>query len=185
MKSINLSKVNNINRPGAGGYVLGITRVEDHPLDPNTNKGDYLSIEYDIVEGPFKGYYTDMFNSLGFWGGRLIRSYKERALGMFKQFVNELKNDNPDFEWDMDGENDETSMEGCIFGAVLGEEEYRGNDGSIKKRLYVDKIVSVKRIHDADYKIPEPKTLQEPNRSTGVVDTTSDSIDRITEDLPI
>lgn len=185
MRNINLSTVSDNNKPTADGYVLTITRVEDHPMDEATGKGDYLLIEYDFAEGEFKNYYYSMMNSLGFWGGKFIRSYKPKALGMFKQFVRELENDNDFFHWDNNSENDEQSMVGCQFGAVLGEEEYRGNDGSIKKRLNLYKITTIDKIHEGDYKVPELKKLQgSPVTSAGVVDTTGDTMETVTEDTP-
>lgn len=184
MKNVNLSTVSDGNRRlEPGGYALVIRNVEDHPLDPATGKGDYLSIEYDIDYGPLKGYYESMFNSLGFWGGRFIRSYKPKALGMFKGFIKELKIDNPNFEkrWKDDAENDEKMMIGCKFGAVLGEEEYRGNDGTIKKRLYVAKIIATEDAIGGHFTVPELKTLPDNKPVIGVVDTT----EQIAEDMPI
>lgn len=160
MRNLSLSNVSDDrNKPTAGGYVLTITSVEDVPMDSSTGKGNYLKIEYDIAEGEFKDYYYGMAKSLGFWGGRLVRSYKPKALGMFKGFVMELEHDNPEFHWDMDAENDEGKMIGCSFGAVIGEEEYRGNDGSIKTRLNVTKIVSIDDIHNDRFKVPELKKI--------------------------
>ena len=185
MKNVNLSSVaSNSNRLEAGGYVLVIKNVEDRPMNSTTGKGDYLQIEYDINEGPFKGYYTDMYSSLGFWGGHFIRSYKPKALGMFKEFIRELRHDNPDFKWDDDAENDEKSMIGCQFGAVLGEEEYRGNDGSLKTRLNVAKITTVSNIRTGKYNVPDPKTLSGAPKASGVVDTTADSMEQINADIP-
>lgn len=184
MRNLGLSKVTeDAQRPTAGGYVLTITDVEDVPMNGNTGKGDYLKISYDIAEGPFKDYYYGMYKSLGFWGGNLIRSYKPKALGMFKAFIKELKHDNPEFNWNMDDENDEKTMIGRKFGAVIGEEEYRGNDGSIKTRLNVNKIVSIDNIHDGKFKVPELKKIATAS-NTAAVDTTGDSIETITDDTP-
>ena len=186
MRNINLSTVvSNNNRLEAGGYVLMITNVEDIPMNEHTGRGDYLTIEYDIEEGPYKGYYRDMFTSLGFWGGHFIRSYKPKALGMFKEFIRELRHDNPEFKWNDDAENDEKSMIGCVFGAVLGEEEYRGNDGSLKTRLNVSKITTVSNIRTGKYSVPDPKTLSGAPKASGVVDTTADSMEQISEDIPL
>ena len=183
MRNINLSNVadSNNNKPTAGGYVLEITNVRDVPMNESTGKGDYLIIDYDFADGEFKDYYYGMMKSLGFWGGHFIRSYKPKALGMFKAFINELKRDNPEFDWDDDAENDENRMVGCRLGAVLGEEEYRGNDGSIKKRLYVDKITSIDNIMNNKYKVPFLKSLEgTTGTSAGFVDTT----DQIAADVP-
>ena len=185
MRNINLSNVSENNKPVADGYVLTVTNVEDHPMNEATGKGDYLLIEYDIAEGEYKDYYYGMMKSLGFWGGKFVRSYKPQALGMFKQFVKELENDNDFFHWDDNGEFDEQSMIGCKFGAILGEEEYRGNDGSIKKRLNLYRITTIDKIHEGDYKVPELKKLQGTQvQSAGVVDTTAETMEDVTEDTP-
>ena len=183
MKNVNLSSVTDSNRLQPGGYVMVITGVEDRPMNENTGKGDYLQIEYDIAEGPYKNYFESMYNSLGWWGGHFIRSYKPKALGMFKAFIKELKHDNPEFKWDDDAENDEKNMIGCKFGAVLGAEEYRGNDGSLKTRLSVSKILKASEVRNKEYTVPETKTLSGAVRSTGVVDTT-DSLEQISTDVP-
>lgn len=184
MRNLGLSNISeDLQKPTAGGYVLTISNVEDVPMNSNTGKGDYLKINYDIAEGPFKDYYYSMYKSLGFWGGTLIRSYKPKALGMFKSFVKELEHDNPEFHWNMDDENDEKTMIGRSFGAVIAEEEYRGNDGSIKTRLTVTKIVSIDDIHNGNFKVPEIKKIATAS-NTAVVDTTNDSIEAITDEAP-
>ncbi len=184
MRSLDLSNVTeDAQRPSAGGYVLTIAGVEDVPMNSNTNKGDYLKISYDFAEGTFQNYYYGMYKSLGFWGGILIRSYKPKALGMFKGFIKELEHDNPEFHWNMDGENDEKSMIGCSFGAVIGEEEYRGNDGSVKTRLRVTKITSIDDIHNGKFKVPELKKIATA-ANTAVVDTTNDSFEAVNDDAP-
>lgn len=188
MRNLNLSGVQESNRIQAGGYVAAITRVEDIPIGNNPKKpdsGDYLLIEFDIAEGPMTGYYGDMFSSLGFWGGHFIRSYKPKALPMFKTFIKQLKASNPGFDWNEDAENDEQKMVGRFIGVVLSEEEYRGNDGSIKTRVQCDKTVTVEDIHNGKFKVPDKKTLQP---SAGVVDSTKnvqETMDDIGKDLPI
>ena len=186
MRNLNLSNVSdNHNRLPAGGYVVEITNVEDHPMDANTHKGDYLNIDFDIVEGQYRDYYYGMYKDYGFWGGHLIRSYKPKALGMFKAFINELKKDNPGFNWDMDAENDEHSMIGCKFGVVFGEKEYRGNDGSIKTRLEATKILPIQKIHNGEFEVPALVKLESAPAYTGVVDTTKqESFEELNKEVP-
>ena len=192
MRSINLNDVQeNNNKIQAGGYVALITKVNDVPIGSNPqkpNSGDYLRIEFDIAEGPMSGYYGDMFNSLGFWGGRLIRSYKPKALPMFKQFIGQVEKNNPGFHWNYDGENDEQTLVGKFIGVILSEEEYRGNDGSIKTRIQCDRTATVEDIHNGKFKVPEKKTLQ-PSvgavDSIQVVDSTQTTMSQINDDLPI
>ena len=130
------------SRPTAGGYVCIITSAEDVPMGAD-GKGDYLKIEYDIAEGDFEDYYQEQFDRWGgFWSARFIRSYKEKAIGMFKHFINCVESSNVGFVWDWQ----ETNLEGQKVGLVIGEEEYIKNDGSIGKRLYVKDIKTVDEI---------------------------------------
>lgn len=140
----------------AGGYICRITNVEDVPFNVNTNKGDYLKIEFDIAEGKFTRYYMDAaLRNDGKWWGSFIRSYKEKAQGMFKHFINCIEESNVGYKWDWQ----EKSLESKVIGLVLGEEEYRKNDGSIKVRLTVKDVKTVQQIKDGDYKVPALKKL--------------------------
>ena len=118
------------------------------------------------------GYYNDMFNSLGFWGGTLIRSYKPAALSMFKNFINQVKKNNPSFQWDDDAENDEQKLVGKYIGVVLAAEEYRGNDGSLKTRIRCDKTKTVDDIRNGKFTVPDTKRLRSADTSAPVVDST-------------
>mgnify|MGYP003375062127 CR=1 FL=1 len=49
-------------------------------------------------------------------------------------------------------------LEGKLVGLVLSEEEYMGNDGKIKKRLYVSAVRNVDKIHKGDFTVAPLKT---------------------------
>jgi hypothetical protein len=143
-------------RPTAGGYICKIIDVEDVPLDPNTNKGDYLKIEYDIADGEFKGYYKEQFDKFGGnWFASFIRSYKDKALGMFKHFTNCVVESNAGYEWDWN----EKGLIGKVVGLVLGEEEYLNNNNEVKTKLVVSQIKTVEEIKSGDFKVPAPKKV--------------------------
>jgi len=160
MKTIDLTNVQEVQdeRLCAGGYVCVLETVTDVPAK------EYLKIEYDIAEGNFKGYYSDLFSNRGFWGGTFYRSYKEKALSFFKGFITAVEKSNYGYKWN----NDETSLNNKKIGLVLGEEEYRANDGSVKKRLYVHKTLSVDDIHFNKFTVPPLKTLQAGSTPTVV-----------------
>jgi hypothetical protein len=160
-------------KPTAGGYICKIVGVEDVPFDGNTQKGDYLKIEYDIAEGELKGYYKDAFDKFGGnWWAKFVRSYKESALGMFKHFTSCVEQSNAGYSWDWN----EKSLCGKFIGLVLGEEEYEGNDGYVKTRLYVKDVKTVEQIKNGDFKIPALKKLQK-KESPVVVLTDTDLSD--------
>lgn len=72
---------------------------------------------------------------------------------MFKGFLTAVKESNPGFVF----ENQEKRLEGNLVGLVLAEEEYMGNDGKVKKRLYVSAVRSVEKIRKGDFTVPELK----------------------------
>lgn len=172
MKNINWNDVpdqTELERLQPGGYVCRITMAEDVPAK------EYLKLEYDIAEGPQTGYYHELYKAKAFWGGTLYRSYKEKALSMFKGFLTAVKDSNPGFVF----ENQEKRLEGKLVGLVLAEEEYRGNDGSVKKRLYVSAVRSVDRIRKGDFIVPAIKKLE-----TGISDGFMPVQDVDDEDVP-
>lgn len=150
-------------RPTAGGYICKIMDVEDVPMNEQ-GKGDYLRIEYDIAGGDFKGYYKEQFDR---WGGNwiasFIRSYKEKAVGMFKHFTNCVEKSNAGYEWDWN----EKGLIGKFIGLVLGEEEYKNSNNEIKTKLVVSQIKTVEEIKNGDFKVPAPKKLAVETNTDG------------------
>lgn len=175
MLGINMTNVDAAtggNRPGAGGYVIQIRRVEDR------KDKAYIEVEYDITEGPFKGYYADLFERRKWWGGKFRRSYKEKALPFFKAFIGTVQESNGgapglvigDFE-----DIDETKLPGLTLGIVYGMEEYMGNDGIIKQRpdTFNAVFMTPDAIREGEYEVPELKPYEGASASNaGVVDTT-------------
>lgn len=161
MKKVNLTDVQeatDFTRLPAGGYICKYTKVED------VEAKEYLYMEFDIAKGEFEGYYQSLFDSAGFWGGRCYRSYKEKALPMFKRMCSAVSNSNNGFVFDGDTNADEQTLVGKLIGLVLCEEEYVGNDGNIKTRLYVDKECSVDDIVNNKFKIKDLKKLPDDER---------------------
>lgn len=168
MKQINLEEVQEAGegkRLSAGGYVCKYTKVEDMA------DKEYLYMEFDIVEGEFVGYYADLEERLGFWGGRCYRSYKTAALPMFKRMCSAVTNSNSGYIFDGGKQNaDEKSLVGKLVGIVLGEEEYIGNDGSVKTRTYVARECSIDKIRSNDFKVPVLKKLEGEQTAPGSED---------------
>lgn len=147
------------SRPTAGGYIIRILDVTDVPLDATTGKGDYLKIDYDICEGEFANYYKEANKRFGGeWYANFIRSYKEKALGMFKHFTNCIEESNAGFEWNWN----ESELIGKKIGVTMQEEEYIKSDGTVGVRLRVKDIKTVKQIATGDFKVPERKTVERP-----------------------
>ena len=150
MKNVNWDEVQDeVKRAAPGGYAVKIVRVEDN------EQKEYLQVEWEFAEGELKGTNQETFNRFGFWPMPFFCSYKEKALRFFKGFKTAVEMSNRGYQF----RNDPQSLVGKYLGVVLGEEEYRANDGSIKKRLYVAEKRSGKAIRDGDFKIPELKKL--------------------------
>lgn len=164
-----------------GGYICRITLANDIPFDPSTNKGDYLKIEYDIAVGDFKNYYTEQFEKFPkYWGGTFFRSYKEKALGMFKHFIECVEKSNAGFVWTWD----EKALMGKVVGLVLAEEEYENNNGEIKTRLYVAQVKTVEEIKNGDFKVPELKKIKKSTPAPSVSAPAFTVLDDTEEGLP-
>lgn len=139
-----------------GGYVLKITGVEDNV------KMEYLRVIYDIAEGPEKGRYSDEWANEHIYAHAFIRSYKETARGMFKAWLVAVDESNgTKFVDTVEAGLKETQLVGKVFGAVIGEEEYKTDLGDIKTRLYVASVMSADRIRKGDYKLPAFKPYKD------------------------
>lgn len=161
-----IKEADQFDNPEPGGYIARITRVED------VEEKEYLRIEWDFAEGRYKDNNAETYDRAGFWPITLIRSYKPKALGFFKAFKTALEVSNRGFCFD---EDHLQNMVGKVFGVVLGEEEYRKNNGEIGKRLYVSATRSIKAIESGDFKIPELKRVADdhiPNQAAGVSEFT-------------
>lgn len=161
MKKVNLKEVQEASdskRLVPGGYVCKYTKVED------VTKKEYLYMEFDIAKGDYEGYYQSLFDAYGFWGGKCYRSYKERALPMFKRMCSAVNKSNNGFVFDGETNADESTLVGKLVGLVLCEEEYIGNDGNLKTRLYVDRECSVDDIVNGNFKVKPLKKLPEEDK---------------------
>lgn len=154
MRKINLSDVKEageFRRPTAGAYICKITDVEDI-----TNK-EYLKVSYDIDQGEFKGYYTEMRENHPdwLWAGAYVKSYKPTALSLFKRFCSAVSKSNGNYVFDAGEVNsEEKTLVGKKIGIVLQEEEYESNTGDIRTRLKVAREFQIDKL--ADQTVPEP-----------------------------
>ena len=155
MKALHLENVQEAGaRLPSGGYICRIVGVADDPGK------EYLKINYDIVDGIYAGYYQQLWQNRQFWGGTLVKSYKDKALPFFKAFLGVIKESNENFLYDGKIFANEQLLTGMYIGIVLAEEQYRDTkSGSIKTRLYDSSLQSVQSIRDGNYTIPELKLL--------------------------
>lgn len=159
MRRINWNEVQETKEfsyPTPGGYIARIHSVQD------VEHKEYLLIDWDFAEGPFQGANQGTWQRKNFWPYSMRRSYKDSALGFFKAFKTHLEESNPGYFFD---EGNLQAMRGKFVGVILGEEEYRANDGTIKTRLSVVNTRSVRSIREGDFKVPELRKLKAPAAS--------------------
>lgn len=167
MQKIDWSNVNEStnggSRPPVGGYVLTIVNATEKP------EKQYFQVEWDYNEGEFAGH-NQKNAAANNWGlPRLFRSYKPAALGMLKHFLLALEKSNRD--WTMDRWNSlpdaqqAPALNGLVFGAVIGEEEYINKNGEVKTRQYIADTLPVADIRAGKFKVPALKKLRDDSSS--------------------
>lgn len=136
-----------------GGYIGVLYKAEDE------SDKEYLKVSFDIAEGEFADYYKNLHSQFNFWGGVFFRSYKEKALSMFKGFIKSVEESNPGYVWNWD----ESTLKGKKVGLILQEEEFvqtgGAHAGELRTHLIVQKVVNVETIKSGKYKVPELKKL--------------------------
>ena len=148
----------------AGGYVAIITAVED------VESSEYLRFTYDIAEGENKGFFADDDRV---YTHQFVRSYKEKASGFMKKFLECVEGSNKDFK--LDGwNNDEQDLVGKIVGIIVQREDYTNQSGEDRARMNVEDFAKADDIRNGRYKLPEPKDsrkkAEEPAQGGSVYD---------------
>lgn len=151
-----------------GGFVCRIVDVK------NEEAREYLIVEFDIMEGDYAGYYSDLFTRAGFWGLKAFKSYKEKNMKYFKGFITAVEQSNQGYKWDWN----ENYLKDRFIGLVIGEEEYIKNNGAVGTRAVVVRNTSVENIRKGNYEVPEKIKLKEE------VSVTIKTPNKVDDDLP-
>ena len=131
----------------AGGYVAVITDVED------VESKEYLRFTFDIAEGEHKGFFA---TDDRVYTHQFVRSYKEKASGFMKAFLECVEASNDNFK--LDGwDNDESDLKGKLVGIIVQREDYTNNNGEDRARMNVEDYAKADDIRNGRYKLPEPK----------------------------
>lgn len=180
MKQIDMTNVKEANdstRLPAGAYICIICNVEDVP------DKEYLKVTYDIAQGDYRGYYKSLREDHPDWAwvGAYVKSYKQKALPMFKRFCSAVSKSNGNYVFDGGSVNaNEQTLVGKQIGIVFREEEYYGNDGEKRTRLTVYKECPVDKL--SEQKIPDVKRLDDisaPTVNTGFIDAPATDVNGI------
>ena len=157
-----------------GGYIVRITYVED------VKDKEYLRVEWDYAEGELAGAHKECYDNYGFWPAPMFRSYKQKAAGMFKAFIEAVGQSNQGFAWDWN----EKQLIGKWVGVVTREEEYTSNSGELKTRIVVDQVLPASDILNNNYTVRPTKRKEASNRTNAVVDMTAPTNESFDEDTP-
>lgn len=176
-------------RMPAGGYVCAIQAVRTSGTGYGNKTIDYIAekqyvkLIWDIIEGDYAGRYSD-----DYWSGedkdyghQFYMSWKN--LGAFKAVIQALEESNPGFDAMAAFEADNWQLFiGKKIGLVIGEEEYRANDGSIKLRYTLPRAKSVQDIKAGKYRVPKLKKLEEEQAVTAPTNDKGEAVND--DDLP-
>ena len=163
-------------RMGAGGYECSIqaVRTRGDGID-YVNDRKYVKLIFDIDAGPLAGKFSDDYwaDESRDWGHQFYLSWKN--LGALKSTIQCLDESNPGFDAMAAFEADAWGLFiGKKIGLVFGEEEYLGNDGTVKTRLGFGRAKSIQDIRDGRFKVPEKKTLAPSQDAAPAADAYSD-----------
>ena len=148
----------------AGGYIIGITDVRDMPAK------EYLQVVFDIVEGPYRGFYSDTWGAAHPYAHSMYKSYKPENMKYFKGFIACIdKSNGTNFGALYSGQEavNERLLIGKRLGVIIGYEEYVNDQGEVRERSYVVQNRSIdglekclRDVRDGKEKIPEVKPLK-------------------------
>lgn len=149
----NVQEAGSYNRLPAGGYICRYTKVEDVP------EKEYLYMEFDIESGEYKDYYKKTWRRVWTFGVvEFTEAIKKRRFLCSKGCVLQLLKAIPGLcLMEEDRMLMKKTLVGKHVGLILGEEEYIGNDGNKKTRLYVNTECDVNDIKAGRFRVPELK----------------------------
>ena len=151
----------------AGGYVCVILACKQ---EKSQSGKEMLTINFDIAEGDFKGFYMDKYKNAPRdnnnpqepkWKGKYyIVLEGEGYEGRLKAFTTSIEESNAGYTWDWNEDN----LKGKLFGGIFREEEYIYN-GEIRSNVKLWQVRSVKTIKDGNFEIPRKKEIPEEERA--------------------
>lgn len=169
-----INEAGEFKRLPAGIYGVKITNVIDNP------EKEYLEVYCDITKGEYAGYFKKMVDAGLQDASRSFRSYKQTALAFFKAFISAVEKTNPGYQWDWD----EKKLIGKNVIAVVGEEEYRAQDGTVKTGIKVVEFRSLEAYQQGKIKVPEIKRLPVQEQPVPVQAEHTETIDITDDELP-
>lgn len=146
-----------------GGYIIKILDVKE----TNYSWGDVLVLSFDIIEGDYKDFYKNNYNSQQQEDKKWKGTYRlnipkddgtERdnwTMRTFKTAITMIEESNPGYHWNWD----EQSLKDKVVGAVFQNREYEF-DGRNGFYTACHSFRSVDAIREGKFKIPADKLLK-------------------------
>lgn len=134
-----------------GAYVCIIRKVTDTPDD------QYLNIEYDVVEGEYKGIGVETYEKWGKWNHSFRAYYTDKSMWRFKRFISRVEQTNPNFTFDWNPQ----SLVNKGIGLVIGIRQGWGKDGSLRDYLDVQDFCTATDVRENH--LPSEPKVREPN----------------------
>ncbi len=152
---------------GAGGYVMRIVRVIDHPED------EYIDVVVDVAEGEHAGIYAGLPESDD-WRHSYRRYYSDKAAAFFKQFLEALEISNRGRfsieAWQQRcNEQEFVGLElGVIFQKVLFTKKSGKNAGKDGWRLNWFASIPAQDIRNNEFEVPADDDQREKGGAENV-----------------
>lgn len=145
----------------AGLYVCEIlgARME------NYNGNERFVMQFDIAEGEYKGFYQKQYreekltNQNAKYRGMHRQFVSGSSLPFFKGMMTSIEKSTPGYFFPWGRENNEKTLVGKKFGAVMGREQFLTEDGEKRFSTKIFQIRSLEGLKNA--KIPEDKLLED------------------------
>lgn len=148
----------------AGCYVCIVKQVSETTTQ---NGRPQFVLLFDIAEGDQKEFYKKQYeaakanSSDAKWKGVHKQLMDGSSLPFFKGLITSIEKSNPNFQFPFGVENNEKTLIGKKFGAVMRREQFKTSDGSLKWATKVDQIRSLEGLKEA--KVPEDKLYSGEN----------------------
>ena len=144
----------------AGCYVCVIKQAS---MVKTQNGRDQIAILFDIAEGEQKGFYDRQFKAARLqdpeakWKGVHKQIMDGSSLPFFKGMMTSIERSNPGFSFPWGQKDNEKTLVGKKFGAIMGREEFLTSGGEKRMATKIAQIRSIDGLKDA--KVPEDKLL--------------------------
>lgn len=179
-----------------GGYICRIMMAEE---TISSTGRPMLHIAFDIVEGDYKGYFTNLYHTrkknntdplreikYPFEGQKwiMLNDYENpnKTSRQFKGFCTAVEDSGTEI-WNLKGELDLERVKGAEVGIIFQNVENEFND-KVSWRAQPWAFRSIEAIASGDYFIPEDKPLPATYKSGFQPTTNADSFNAAEDDIP-